>query len=87
MPNDLSTGLRLAEALLLKEGEISLDEIAALPFVEDDETAYAIALALVNRLAAEHVHRRAVGDDGCISIEEVIRIRPDDLGMAMAALA
>jgi len=44
---------RLALALLLQEGQITISDIEALPFVESERLARAIALSLINRLDVE----------------------------------
>lgn len=48
-----SIHLKMAVALLLYEGTLSLQEIRALPFVESEELARAIALSLFNRFNVE----------------------------------
>ena len=53
--------LRLATALLLKRGEISLGEIRALPLVEDEDFALAIAEALKQQFDGERYERRVGG--------------------------
>ena len=49
---------RLATALLMTKGEISLNQIRALPLVKDDEVALAIAEVLTHRFHVEHYERR-----------------------------
>ena len=53
--------LRLAAALLLKRGEISLGEIRALPLVEDEDFALAIAEALKQQFDVERYERHVGG--------------------------
>ena len=50
--------LRLATALLLQRGEISLGEIRALPLVEDEDFALAIAEVLKQQFDVERYERR-----------------------------
>lgn len=45
--------LKMAAALLLKEGKLTLSEIEALPFVDSEKLAQAIALSLYNRFDVE----------------------------------
>ena len=40
---------KLAAALLMRDGQLSVNDIEALPFVEDEALATAIALSLINR--------------------------------------
>ena len=49
---------RLATALLIEKGEISLSQIRALPLVKDDEVALAIADVLSHRFQVEYYERR-----------------------------
>lgn len=65
--------VRLAGALLLHRGELSLGEIRALPFIESDEIAAAVANTLSRAFDVERYERRA----GRLSPywEEVIRLR------------
>lgn len=51
--------VRLAGALLLHQGELSLWEIRALPFVESDEIAAALANTLSRAFDVERYQRRA----------------------------
>ena len=53
--------LRLAAAVLLHHGEISLAEIEALPFVDTREVAEMLAIELARALGAERIQRRATG--------------------------
>lgn len=50
--------LRLAAALLLQYGEISMSEIEALPLVESKDVAEALADELIGSLGAEIYQRR-----------------------------
>lgn len=63
---------RLAVALLLKYGEISLGEIRALPLIKDEEHALAIAHALTTWFDVEHYEQR-VGQAG-FQVDDVIRL-------------
>jgi len=50
---DMETlALRLAEALLLYKGELSIRDIEALPFLEDPKDAELIAMYLRNKFKA-----------------------------------
>ena len=63
---------RLAAALLLKRGEISLGEIRALPFVEDKDFVLAIADVLAQNFDVER-YERCVGRSTS-EFEDVIRL-------------
>ncbi len=63
---------RLAAALLLDRGEISLGEIRALPLVEDEDFALAIADLLAHRFKVER-YERQVGRS-VSEFEDVIRL-------------
>ena len=63
---------RLAAALLLDRGEISLGEIRALPLVEDESVALAIADLLAQNFKVERSERR-VGQS-VSQFEDVIRL-------------
>ncbi len=45
--------LRMAAALLLKNGQVSINEIEALPFVEGEDHAKDVAIFLFNRFNLE----------------------------------
>jgi hypothetical protein len=49
VPNLELISLRIAAALLMKDGHISVADIEAVPFVGNERLAKAIALALANR--------------------------------------
>lgn len=63
---------RLATALLLGRGEISLGEIRALPLVEDEDFALAIADLLAHKFTVE-CYERQVGRSAA-QFEDVIRL-------------
>ncbi len=50
MPDTFSVSVRQAELLLLNDAHISLREIQALPFIENDEEALAVTQRLVEIL-------------------------------------
>ena len=68
---------RLAAAILLEHGEISLGEIGALPLVEDERSVLAIADLLAHNFAITRFGR---WEDGAPSsrFEDVIRLVEDD---------
>lgn len=55
-----SLPMRLAAALLLQEGELSIGDIRALPFVDDPETARAVATSLMSVFQAEWRQRKTI---------------------------
>ena len=63
---------RLAAALLLQRGEISLGEIRALPLVEDEDFALAIADVLAHNFEVEF-YERYVGQSSS-QLDDVIRL-------------
>ena len=63
---------RLAVALLLSRGEISLGEIRALPLVEDEDFALAIADVLARKFKVKR-YERQVGRSA-LQFEDVIRL-------------
>ncbi len=63
---------RLAAALLLARGEISLRDIRSLPFVENDDCALEIAYELKHHFEVEHYER--VCNESDFQIDNVIRI-------------
>ena len=63
---------RLAAALLLARGEISFGEIRALPLVEDEKFALAIADILAQSFRVERSERRV--DQSASQFEDVIRL-------------
>ncbi len=73
MHNYSAIPVRLATALLLKHGEISLGEIRALPLVEDEQAVLAIADLLAHNF---HVTRFGRWDRGAppTRFEDVIRL-------------
>ncbi|HKZ50963.1 MAG TPA: hypothetical protein VJ256_04310 [Dehalococcoidia bacterium] len=74
---------KIAALLLLHEGEITLTDIEALPLVESQAMAAAIAMRLVEAFSAERSQRkRSKGD---ISFwEDVIRLRQPGIAPVMA---
>ena len=73
--NGATIPTRLAAALLRTKGEISLNEIRALPLVEDDDVALAIADLLAHRFHVEHYERRDMVS--AFSFDRVIRLAND----------
>lgn len=65
--------LSLAAALLMEEGELTLTDIEALPFVEDEETAFSILTRLLSMFEAEPTQRRVPGAFG--AWETVIELK------------
>lgn len=63
---------QLAVALLLRRGEISLQEIKALPLVEDDDHAHAIAQGLATWFEVEYYERQ--GSESGFQVEDVMRL-------------
>lgn len=79
MTTDARIPVRLAAALLLKRGEISLEEIKALPMVNDQDFAIMIANILAARFNAE-LYERNLGESA-FQVEDVIRlVAPPALG-------
>lgn len=72
MANSLAIPTRLASALLLGRGEISLGEIRALPLVEDQEFALAIADILARKFKVER-YERQIGRSAS-EFEDVLRL-------------
>ena len=72
MVNHSAIPTRLAAALLLARGEISFAEIRALPLVEDERFALAIADILAQRFKVERSERRV--DQSTSQFEDVIRL-------------
>ena len=72
---DYSTvATRLAAALLNAQGEISLAEIRALPLVDDDDVALAIADILARDFELTRYERRATRLP--TGVEDVLRLVP-----------
>jgi hypothetical protein len=69
-----SAGFKTAALLLLEEGEISVNDIEALPFVEDSETAWAIAQELSEKFDIEWEQRRSVVG-GISSWEDILQLK------------
>src|SRR6266480_4225874 len=65
----------LAAALLLKEGEISISDIEAIPFVEGERAALAIAARLTHRFDTYTKRRRVSAASGPGAWEDVIVLR------------
>ena len=63
---------RLAAALILLRGEISLRDIRSLPFVENNDSALEIALKLEQYFEVEHYER--VRSQSEYEIDHVIRL-------------
>lgn len=69
-----SISTTLAAALLLHDGEITLMDIEALPFVENSETARAIAATLAQFFDVERLQRRHV-KKGISYWEDILRLK------------
>ena len=54
MPDTFSVSVRQAELLLLNDAHISLKDIQALPFIDDQQEALAVAQRLVKNLAPRY---------------------------------
>ena len=72
MVNNSLIPTRLATALLLKRGEISIGEIRALPLVEDEYFALAIADALAQNFNVERYERYT--DQPASQCDDVLRL-------------
>lgn len=72
MTNYSKIPTRLAAALLLQRGEISLGEIRALPLVENEDFALAIADVLAQNFKVERYERYT--DQSASQIDDVIRL-------------
>ena len=76
----IAVSTRLAAALLLRQGEISVSEIRALPFVEDKETVRVVMARLVHAYPLEDGSGRTGGRRSQI---ETLRLRlPERSGRA-----
>lgn len=64
----------LAAALLIHNGEIALSDIAALPFVEDEETVATIVARLRKNFDTYAAQRRIDGDANS-AVEDIIALR------------
>lgn len=69
-------GVKLASALLMHKGELSLDDIAALPTVEDNEDVALIMSILLQRFNAE-IQQRRIEPSAIPAWEEVISLRSE----------
>ena len=72
MDDLLNIPTRLAAALLLKRGEISLDEISSLPFVENKEIAETIVIRLTQHFEVDCHESNA--SRSTFPIDDVIRL-------------
>ena len=72
MNDPLNIPTRLAAALLLKRGEISLDEISSLPFVENKEFAETIVIRLTQHFEIDCHESNA--SRSVFPIDDVIRL-------------
>ena len=72
MNDFLKIPTRLAAALLLKRGEISLEEISSLPFVENKEIAKTIAIRLTQHFEVDCHESNA--SRSTFPIDDVIRL-------------
>ena len=71
--NKLTLALKIAEALLKHRGEITLDDIKAIPFIEDTREAEMIATFLSNKFNAQ-IFTRRISQSGIASWEQIITI-------------
>lgn len=69
-----SIGTRLAGALLLQKGELSISDIMALPLVEDEEEA-ALLMSVLLRCFDAEIEQRRVKASIVPAWEEVISLR------------
>lgn len=74
MLDNIRISSRIAGAILLHKGEITLTEISALPFVEDHQTAQEIA-AILFRLFDVEKHQRKTSEYDVSFWEEVIKLK------------
>ena len=74
MPNKDELSVKLAGLLLLEEGELSVSDIEALPFVGDYELARAIADELVSRFDAI-MERRKMSSSVISQWEDFVRLK------------
>lgn len=74
--SDIASCTRMAGAILLHRGEITISDIKALPLVEDEDIASVeyIASLLLNSFDAERFQRRT-HSSGIGSWEEVIALK------------
>lgn len=80
MVNYSSVATRLAAMLLARQGEISLAEIRALPLVDDDAVASAIADILARDFPLERYERRVSGPRS--GVEDVLRLTAEPMTAA-----
>lgn len=73
--SNVDVATKLASLLLLKEGELPISDIEALPFVEDRKTATAIARKLLESFPAEMYQRHLVRASGLSQWEDVVRLK------------
>ena len=73
MPSNI-TAVRLAGMLLLHKGELSVDDIAALPLVEDEEEA-ALIISMLLRCFDAEIQQRRVESSAIPAWEEVILLK------------
>jgi hypothetical protein len=74
MPELTDISKRIAGALLLRNREISVRDIRAVPFVESDDDVDAIVSALVRSFTVEMVQRRSGSGSGISAWEDVIQL-------------
>ena len=76
MPNDrnIRLGTKLASMLLLHWGELSINDIAALPMFEDEEQAASVMAVLLQHFDAE-IQQRRIEPSDVPTWEEVIVLR------------
>jgi hypothetical protein len=71
----LDLAVRLAAILLTTDGELSISDIEAPPFVDDYEAATKIATILLERFPAEVFQRRYERPSGLGRWEDMIRLK------------
>jgi hypothetical protein len=66
---------RIAAALLLQKGEITLKDIEAIPFVDSHETAFAIAARLARNFDVETLQVSRGRENSLDPWDDVIRLK------------
>lgn len=70
----LAPAVRLAAAILKEKGEISLDEIAAIPFVDGSDDVTEVLRRLADIFAIE-IRQKKVQSSPLLRWEQVVRIK------------
>jgi len=74
MPDLTKVSTRLAAALLLRNREISLSDIRALPFVESDEDVEQVLGTLLHSFRVERIQRRGTSS-GLPEWEDILQLQ------------